>query len=90
MPDSPPTVRADQLRPLRDQLRLERERGTLTRDRAVELVRRWVLENMPALPSPGVDAVAMDVNGRLFVRATISVTPLCMDVLVSQETTPGA
>ena len=83
-------VRTDKIRPLRDQFRLERERGQLTRDRVVDLVRRWVLETMPDLPSPSVDAVAMEVNGRLFVRATISVTPLCMDVLVSQDTTTGA
>ena len=58
----------------------------LPRSVAVDIVRRWVLTNMPTLPAPDVEAVTMDVNGRVYVRATVRVAPLALDVLVSQET----
>ena len=81
-----PTVNAQTLAPLNAQLKEEREAGALTQDRACEVVRAWLAENLPQLPAPSVHVRCFtDTDtGRLYARATITITPMCMDVLVSE------
>ena len=72
--------------PLHAQLKEVSETGALTPDRACEVVRAWLAENLPQLPAPAVHVRCFtDTDtGRLYARATITITPLCMDVLVSE------
>ena len=59
--------------------------GRFTKARTDALIRHWINNNMAALPKPTVTTRALTVDGRLYVRCSITVQPMCMDVLVSQE-----
>lgn len=71
--------------PLAAEIKALRESETFTVDRAEALVLHWIAENMPALPRPTVTTRAFTVGDRVYVRYSITVQPMCMDVLISQE-----
>lgn len=73
------------IKPLSAKLTALHRSGTFSQERAEALVRHWISQHMPELPKPTVTTRAFTVDGRLYVRCSITVQPMCMDVLVSQE-----